>query len=170
MILFYRAVVVVVGTYWAVNAQSQQHDEEHNSPKCWARQCRNCLRVDDKHQSCPCTRTQTCTHNSWLSQTTFKMCKFVASKSEKKLKICSCDKQNYSNIQYWGSQWWCSVGVLLLFFQYSLFIWNTRTYPLLPHLLFSPHVCQPCNQAQRRWQSLRRNWWRSSQCWSGEHP
>lgn len=47
---------------------------------------------------------------------------------------------------------------------------TSRTYPLLPHLLCSPRVCQPCNQARRRWQTLRRNWWHSSRSWSGEHP
>lgn len=42
---------VLLFTHRAVDAQSQQHNEEHNSPKCWARKCRNCLRVNDKHQA-----------------------------------------------------------------------------------------------------------------------
>lgn len=46
----------------------------------------------------------------------------------------------------------------------------SRTYPLLPLLLCSPRVWKPCNQARRRWQTLRRNWWHSSRCWSGERP
>lgn len=46
----------------------------------------------------------------------------------------------------------------------------TKTYPLLPHPLCLPRVCTPCSREQRRWQTLRRSWWRSSLCWSGEHP
>lgn len=47
---------------------------------------------------------------------------------------------------------------------------SRRTHPLLPLLLCSPRVCKPCNQVRRRWQTLRRNWWHSSRCWSGERP
>lgn len=45
-----------------------------------------------------------------------------------------------------------------------------NTYLLLPRPLCLPRVCTPCSREQRRWQTLRRNWWRSSLCWSGEHP
>lgn len=81
MAVFWTAAVV---THCAVNAQCQQHNEEHNGPKCRARKCRNRLRVDDKHQSSSCTYTQNHVHNSVIkvihkdSCHTLKYCNLVS--------------------------------------------------------------------------------------------
>lgn len=53
-------------THCAVDAQSQQHDEEQDGPKGRSGKCRNCLRVNNKHQSRPCTHREPCTHHSWM--------------------------------------------------------------------------------------------------------